>query len=408
MDVISVSREASQNQTQLVWKGEPDLGGWYTEEEVEAAETAIRNSMDWRRGFLPHQEITSFETEFAAFVGGRRALAINGAGTGLDMAMRCLDLSPDDEVISCALNFPGTHLAVLGQGARLTLCEPDPVTLNIDVADLERKITTNTRAILVTHMSGLAADCNAIATVAARHAHPVHGPIKIIYDVARACGATYDGHRLGAEGWINVFSFQRKKLMTTLGEGGMIVCSDDETSRKLDQLRSFGAGEGWGTNYKLTKVQAAVGRVQLRRLDSMNAARVRRARLRTKALSDLAPIVQLPTEREGYDHVYYLYCVVLPDGWTRQRRDHLIIEMLRKYNVECKVANGPTYWENRLIRRFTEGQRLPLAESIGSRVICLPLHPLMTDEDDEYITSAFRDCLKLEVARRGCDLEACY
>jgi perosamine synthetase len=375
-----------------VWPGEPDLGGWYTEEEIEAVTRSIRESMEWTVGLVPHDEIRSFEGEFGAYVGARYAIAINGAGTGLDMIMRSLNLERGDEIISCALNFPGTHLSVIGHGGHLILAEPDPITLNISPEDIERRLSSKTRAILVTHMNGLPADMQAIEDIANRNPHYRFGPLKVIVDAARACGASVHGRKVGSHGSATVFSFQRKKLMTTLGEGGMIVCDDPDMQSALDAMRSFGKGWTWGTNYKITKVQAAVGRVQLRRLDFMNAQRVERARERTKVLQGRTPC-QLPCEPNGYEHVYYLYCVVLPSEYDPHARAQIIQTMRERFAIECKVANGPTYKENCLIRQHTKGQVVPIADDIGGRVLCLPLHPLMTLEQNKYVSEAFLETL---------------
>jgi perosamine synthetase len=117
--------------SQPAFPAEPDHGSWFTEAEIAAAVAAIRESMDWRSVFPGRARIEAFEAAFAKYAGAKNAIAVNGAGTALDMAMRCLEFEMGDEVISCAINFPGTHLAVIGAGARLRLAEPDPLTLNI-------------------------------------------------------------------------------------------------------------------------------------------------------------------------------------------------------------------------------------------------------------------------------------
>lgn len=376
----------------LLWKGEPDLGGWYTEEECAAAEQAIRASMDWKAHYHP-QYRRRFEEAFAAYVGTAHAVATNSAGTGLDMAMACLDARPGDEVVSCATNFPGTHLAVIGRGLRLVLSEPHPRTLNLDPADVAARITPRTRAVLVTHMNGLAADVDVIEQAiheAARH----HGnPPKIICDAARACGAASPLGRVGKTGWMTVFSFQRRKLMTTLGEGGMITTDCADVAAKLRRLQSFGGGVDWGTNYKMTEVQAAVGLVQLGRLDAMNDARIATAHERTRRLKDIAALT-LPTAPTGYRHVYHLYSLLLHEQAEQQIRDRLVDRLAHEYRVGCVIANPPTYQSNQLIRRHTAGQGpFPTAERVGKRLFCPVLHPLMTAAENEYVADAIRECL---------------
>jgi len=375
-----------------VWKGEPALGGWYTEAEIDAAVAAIRDSMDWNTGFYAAREIEAFESAFAEYIGTDYAVALNGAGTGLDVALMCLDLEPGDEIISCAINFPGTHLAIIGQGARLVLCEPDPITLNIDPSDVIRRISSRTRAILVTHMNGLSANMDSLLAIAEQYPHPKYGPLKIIGDAARACGAKDHNSMVGKKGWMTVFSFQSKKLMTTLGEGGMIVTDDPIAAARTRRIRSFGAGEDWGTNYKMTKVQAAVGMVQLKRLPEMNARRITLAEARTAILSKEQNL-QLPIAPSGYQHVYYLYTITLPQDWAFERRDHLMLRLEKMYGIGCRVANPPTYTSNKLIQRHTEGQETSLADDIGGRIFSIVLHPLMTDDDNIYVTSSLLETM---------------
>jgi len=149
------------------WEGEPMLGGWYTEEEIEAVVRTIRESMDWTVGFgFFCEEIVEFERKFAEYCGAAEAISITSAGAGLDMAMMALDLEPGDEVICPAINFWAGHYAIIGQGGNLVLCEVDPRTFCADPADVENLITPRTRAIFVTHMNGLAADMDALLEVA--------------------------------------------------------------------------------------------------------------------------------------------------------------------------------------------------------------------------------------------------
>lgn len=372
---------------QTIWKGEPDIGGWYTEAELTAVMTAIQESMEWTVGFTARRERQMFGQAFADYVNTAYALPINGGGTGLDMAIMCLDVAPGDEIISCATNFVGTHLAIIGQGAQLVLCEPDPKTLNLDPEDVERRITSKTRAILATHMNGLSADMDALLEIAERHPHPKHGPLKVIGDAARSCGATYKETRVGKKGWLNVFSFQRKKLMTTLGEGGMVTTDDSEVADKIDKLHSFGGGESWGTNYKMSKIQAAVGLVQLARLDEMNQKRVALAKQRTELLQHI-PELTLPTAPPGYGHAYYVYTIMVAPSWAGEKRDRLIQILEQEYKIGCSIANAPTYTQNRLIQKHTQGQKMLLAEEIGARLFCPSLHPLMTEEENKYVIAA--------------------
>ena len=369
-------------------KGEPLLGGYYTEEEIEAAVSTIRASMDPSVGFgFDVEEIREFERAFADYCGTKHAIAINGAGTGLDMAMAALDLEPGDEVIVPAINFKAAALSVIGQGGRVVWCEVDERTFQADPEDVERRITPRTRAIFPVHMNGMSAPMDDLLDIAERHPHPKHGPLKVIGDAARALGGGYKDTRIGKKGWCTVFSFHTQKNMTTLGEGGAVTTDDDELARRLRAIRQFGGGWTWGTNYKMTKVQAAVGLVQLRRLDEMIENR-RRVALERHALLEGIPEITLPYEPPECRHTYYLYTCLVPEEWAGEKRDRLMSIMQEEYGVGCVVANPPQYEQTPFLRRMTPGQDLPRSNLLGRRMFCVSLHPLMTSEHNEYVCAA--------------------
>jgi len=384
------------------WPGEPLLGGWYTEEEIETATRAIRDSMDPAVGFgFICEEIEEFEAAFADYCGTACAVSINGAGTGLDMAMMCLDLEPGDEVIVPAINFRAAAMAVVGQGGQVVWCEADPRTLNVDPADVEKRITPRTRAIFPVHMNGLSAPMDDLLEIAERHPHPRHGPLKVIGDAARACGGGYKGTKIGKKGWMTVFSFHTQKLMTTLGEGGAITTDDPEVGQRLRGLRQFGTGtDGWGSNYKMTKVQAAVGLVQLRRLDEMIARRVALARRRTELLQSV-PELTLPHEPPEYEHTFYLYTLLVPREWAGAKRDRLVRILQEEYGVGCCLANRPVYATVPFLREHTAGQELPLSDELGGRLFCVALHPLMTEAENEYHVAALWDAVERVRSNHG-------
>jgi perosamine synthetase len=392
------------------WPAEPMLGAWYTEEEIETVVNTIRASMDPAVGFgFFCDEIVDFERQFAEYCGTEYAISITSAGAGLDMAVMALDLEPGDEVIVPAINFKAAFYAVAGQKGKIVLGEADPVTLCLDPADVEKKMSPRTRAILATHMNGISAPIDDYLEIAERHPHPEYGPPKVIGDAARALGAEYNGAKVGKKGWMTVFSFHTMKLMTTLGEGGAITTDDPAAIRRLRGLRQWGVDittedmavhlgkrktgdtlAGWGTNYKMTKVQAAVGSVQLRRLDEMLAARIRVAQRRTQMLKDI-PELTLPVEPPGYKHVYYLYNILVPPEWAGEKRDRLMAILKDDFGVDTVVANPPTYLTDAFVRRNTEGQSCPLSEELGARLLCPPIHGQMSDADNEYICAAIAE-----------------
>lgn len=389
----------ARGRPEVDWDGEPVLGSIWGEEEIRAAEQAIRASMDYTRGFAYIcPEIDGFEREVASYVGAASALSINGAGTGLDMAVRCLDLEPGDEVICPSINFRSAPMAILDRGGRWVPCEVSEETLQADPEDIERRITPRTRALLPVHMNGGPAEIDAYAEIAARHAHPRHGPLKVIYDGARSLGARYRGRPIGGDGWMTVWSFHTKKNITTLGEGGALTTNDGVLLDRLKRIRIFGGDSEWGSNYKLSKVQAAVGSVQLAKLDGFLAARRRLASRRDELLRGREEI-SLPKTVEGGDHTYYLYTLLVAADWAGEKRDRVLRILRERYQVRTVIANPPCHTTHAYLRRHTAQTRLPRSEAIGARLFCLPIHPAMSDADNEYLCAAL--CQTLDDVRKG-------
>ncbi|MGQ0773156.1 MAG: DegT/DnrJ/EryC1/StrS family aminotransferase [Pseudonocardiales bacterium] len=377
----------------VAWPGEPGTGGWYTDAEHAALARVLAEMPSWTSSYhRGHQD--AFEDAFAAYTGAAFAVCLNSGGAALDIAMACLDAEPGDEVISCALNFPGTHLAVLGAGLRLVLAEPDPATLNLDPTEVPRRITARTVAILVTHMNGQPADVPAITAAAAARAAELGIAVpRVVVDAARTIGGTTPAGPVGSGAWLTMFSFHRKKAMTTLGEGGMLTTDCAATAHRIRQIRSFGLGQVWGSSHRMTEFQAAVGLVQLGRLDAMNDRRIDLARGRTALLAD-TPGVQTPAEIVGYRHVYYLYNLLLDPATPPGERDRLQAVLRAEHGIGTVVANPPTYRVHPLIATDTAGQGpFPVAEDVAGRLLCTALHPLMTDEDNTAIARAVAESL---------------
>lgn len=383
----------------VLWYGEPNFGGWYTEAEINAVVNTIRESLDWTVGFWMHSKtIEEFENAFAKYCGAKYAISTNGAGTAIDMAMMCLDLKPGDEVISPAINFKAAHLAILKQGGKVVFCDIDPKTLNLDPKDVEKRITSRTRAIFPVHMNGLPAPYDELLDIAKRYPHSKYGPLKIIGDAARCCGGIYKGERIGSKGWMTIFSFHSQKLMTTLGEGGMITTNDDLLNKRLRNIKQFGGEDNWGSNYKMTKVQAAVGLVQLKRLDSMNRRRRKAAYRRFKLLSGVPELI-LPFEPTDSQHLYYVFSLLVLPEWAGKKRDRIISIMKEKFGIFCSVSNPPTYTRWPYIAKNCGTPKLQVSEEIGKRLFCPPLHPLLTEKQELYICAATLEAI--EIVKKG-------
>jgi perosamine synthetase len=383
----------SRGKPKTLWEGEPLLGSSYGEEEIEAAVAAMRDSMEVSRGFSGNT-IRDFEAAFAAYVGTKHAVAVNSAGPGLDMAMRYLKLQPGDEVIVPAVNFVAAPMAVIGAGGQVVWGEVNPRTFQLDPNDVEKRITPRTRAIFPVHMNGLASPMDDFLELARRYPHEKHGPLVVIGDAARACGGEYKGEKLGKKGFGTVFSFHTMKNMVTLGEGGMVTADDDDFAAYCRSTRFYGFDlEVWGSSHVMNKVQAAVGLVQLKKLDAFVAARRRLAHQRHELLRGV-PEITVPYEPPDCLHTFYLYTCLAPDAWAGEKRDKLMKMMEEEFGVRFLVANPPVYTYRKFLRDHTPGQSLPLSEQLGKRLFCVPIHPAMSDEDNEYIAAGLIECVE--------------
>ena len=388
-------KKALEHNLELSWQGETKLGSSYGEEEIEAAVAAMRDSMIPTRGFgADHPPIPEFEKAFAEYVGTKHAIALNSAGPGLDMMMHYLKLEPGDEVIVPALNFVAAPLAIYGAGGQIVWGEVDPRTLQLDPKDVESRISPRTRAILAVHMNGLSSPMDDLIEIANRHSEGREKPIVVIGDAARACGGSYKNTKIGKKGLATIFSFHTMKNMVTLGEGGMVTTDDDDVAAYCKATRFYGFGmDIWGTSDMMTKVQAAVGLVQLRKLDSFIASRRKLAQQRNEWLADV-PELTLPYEPEDCEHTYYLYTCLVPREWAGEKRDQLIKLLQEEYSVSCVIANPPVYKDRKMLREHTKGQTLPLTDELGERLFCLPIHPAMSEDDNAYICAALIECIQ--------------
>src|SRR5213594_292496 len=261
-------------------------------------------------------KVAEFEKAVAAYVGAKHGVATTSCTTGLHLALATSGIGSGDEVIVPSFTFIASANAILYTGATAVFCEIDPRTYNADPADVERRITKRTRAIMPVDQIGLSCDIGAINDVAQRHG------VEVVEDAAPAIGATYRGRRVGSNARQTIFSFHPRKVITT-GEGGMITTDDDALAQRARKLRAHAMSvsdldrhrsdrvileeyEELGFNYRMTDIQASIGLVQLRRLDEL--LRIRRAKA-DRYDQELAEIrgVEVPYVPPYATHTYQSY-----------------------------------------------------------------------------------------------------
>lgn len=367
------------------------------EEEALAAADVVRS------GWVTQGErVLAFEREFAAMVGVPHAVAVNNCTVGLELAYLAAGVGPGDEVVVPALTFVATANAAVRLGAVPVFADiTSDDDLCVDPADLAAKATLRTRAVVVVHYAGWAADVAAVrAALAARGL----GHVAVVEDCAHAPGASGRGalrhKRCGALGDVAAFSFFSNKNMTT-GEGGMVVTADEAVARTLRLARSHGMTTStWdrhrghafsydvtrvGTNARMDEIRAAVGRVQLGRLEGANARRAEVvATYRRELAADPVEGLSVPFSSGDYgDGAHHLFVVLLPRGADRGA----VMAAMRDAGIQTSIHYPPTH---RFSAYASRAARLPRTDDVASRILTLPLGPAMGRDEVCAVLAALR------------------
>jgi perosamine synthetase len=330
--------------------------------------------------------VARFEEQFAAFCGCRHAVATSNGTTALHLALVALGIGPGDEVVVPTLTFIATANAVTYTGARPVFVESERSTWNIDPERVAAAITPRTKAIVPVHLYGHPAKMDALLEMAHEHG------LFIVEDAAEAHGATYRGRPVGGMGDAGTFSFYGNKIVTT-GEGGMVVCDDDDLAERLRMLRDHGTTPGRryhhpvvGFNYRLTNLQAALGVAQMERLDEILAAKHRIASRYGAALEQV-PGITLPPEQPWAQNVYWLYSILVDEGEFGLSRDELM-GRLDAAGVETRPVFPPVHTQP----AYTGGS-YPVAEELAARGLSLPSAVGLRDDEIDRVVDV--------IARQG-------
>jgi perosamine synthetase len=355
-------------------------------------------------------KVKKFEEAFAAYCGANYGLAVTSATAGLQLAMIAAGVGPGDEVISTPLSWISTANAAAAQGASVVFADVDPRTMNLTAASIAEKITSRTKAILLVHLYGQCCDMDPILELARKHGIPV------VEDSAHAAGAEYKGRRAGSLGDISVFSFHQQKNMVTLGEGGMVTvnrldlyermlsfrslcCLTYDPKGKylpIDESKTPMGKRYWyldfdhvGFNFRMTDIQAAVGLVQLAKLDGFNARRIEIANLYCERLRGIRGLTT-PYVSPDVKHVFHIYCVLVEPTFRLSKEDFM---------WELYTGKRIKVWSHYMPIHLTTAYRqlghregeCPIAEALFHKYVSLPIHPRMTEESISYVTDSIRE-----------------
>jgi dTDP-4-amino-4,6-dideoxygalactose transaminase len=380
----------------------PDIG----EEEIAEVVDSLRSG--W---LTTGPRVKRFEEDFARYIGGVNAVAVNSATAGLHLALEAVGVKPGDEVITTTYTFTATAEVVRYLGADPVFVDIDPLTLNMDPNLVEAAITPRTRAIIPVHFAGLACDMDAILCIARKYG------LRVIEDAAHALPSRYRGSLVGTLGTdAAVFSFYATKAITT-GEGGMIVTADRATQERCAVMRLHGIDRdifgrytstrpAWfyqvmapGFKYNMTDLAASLGIVQLKKADRFHDIRSRMARLYDSALEDL-PLLLPPRGEVPGDHAWHLYVIRLTEKSALSRDE--LIEQLSERGIGTSVHFIPLhlhpYWQEQY--RLDPAQ-FPHATAAYRRAVSLPLYTKMSPAHQLRVTTALREVLSPASRRKA-------
>jgi dTDP-4-amino-4,6-dideoxygalactose transaminase len=361
---------------------------YFAEDEVEAAAAVLRSG---RVNYWTGDEGRLFEREFAEFTQCQHAVAVANGTVALELALRALGIGLGDEVITTSRTFIATASSVVAVGARPVFADVDGNSQNITTETIRAVLTPAARAIITVHLAGWPCDMDEILEIARQFG------LKVIEDCAQAHGATHQGRPVGSFGDVAAFSFCQDKNMTTAGEGGMVTTNSERLWQRMWSYKDHGKNyekafrqvhppgfrwlhESFGTNWRLSEVQSAVGRVALRKLPKWVAIRRRHAAVLTERMSRL-PGLRVPSPPAHVGHAYYkFYAFVVPEelaeGWDRDR----IAQTIAGQGVPCITGScSEIYLEEAFPPHWRPPRRLPVARELGESSLMFLVHPTLTE-----------------------------
>jgi dTDP-4-amino-4,6-dideoxygalactose transaminase len=384
--------------------------------EKEEIEAAVRVLESGRVNYWTGEEGKAFEADFAKFTGAPHAIAVANGTVALELALHALGIGPGDEVITTSRTFIASASAVVMRGAVPVFADVDPDSQNLTAETVRRAITPRTRAIIAVHLAGWPCDMDPIVELAREFG------LKVIEDCAQAQGALYKGRMVGTLGDAAAFSFCQDKIMTTGGEGGMLVMSDPDVWEKAWAFKDHGKSykavyhrehppgfrwlhESFGTNWRMTEMQAAIGRVLLRRLPQWIEARRRNAALLDRVFHFL-PGLRVPRPPSDVRHAYYKYYAfvdegALREGWSRDR----IIEEICRENVPCFSGSCSEVYREKAFASgvFQFQDSLPVARSLGESSLMFLVHPTLGEAQMQETGRVVGDVLRRAVRDEALD-----
>ena len=362
---------------------------YWDEQDIENVASVIRKGMFWATG----PEVKEFESTVARYIGVGYAIAVNSGTSALHTALLAHGIGEGDEVIVPSFTFIATANAPLFVEAKPVFAEIEDETYGLDPADVERKITPNTKAIMPIHYGGLPCHIEELKQIAQKH------NLILIEDAAESLGAMANGKKVGSFGDSSILSFCAPKIITT-GEGGMILTNSRDVYEKAKLVYNHGRAEAsdyfssteqmeyvsLGYNFRMSTMTAALGVAQMGKIGKIIDLRRENAKYLTERLSKITEI-ETPKEPTGYSHIYQMYTIRVNTGVRDSLKDYLV-----KHGIGARVYFDPVHLSLFYRRRFGyKGGELPITEKICGQVLTLPMFPALTEGEMDYIAQTVRE-----------------
>lgn len=362
----------------------------YAQDEIDAVSRVMSSG---EVNYWTGQEGRRFEEEYAAHCGVGHAVALMNGTVALELALHALGIGPGDEVITASRTFIASASCAVMRGARPVIADIDPVSQNITAETIASVLSPRTKAIVAVHLAGWPCDMDAILALARKHG------LKVIEDCAQAHGATWKGRPVGGFGDAAAFSFCQDKIITTGGEGGMLVTDDPTIWQKAWSFKDHGKGwgavysrahppgfrwlhESFGTNWRMTELQATIGRLQLAKLPEWKEVRQRNAEVLEQALTHV-PGLRLTPVPDHVGHARYRYYAFLEPERLRSEWNQLrVIEAVMAEGVPCFSGScSEIYREQAFVSAGWTQDPLPVARALSETSLCFLVHPTLAEAE---------------------------
>lgn len=376
---------------------------YFDEEQIEAVAAVLRSG---KVNYWTGEEGRQFEAEFGQYVGSKYAVCVANGTVALELALHALGIGPGDEVITTPRTFIASASSVVMRGARPVCVDVDGRSQNICADTIRPAITDRTKAIIAVHLAGWPCDMDPILELAGEHG------LAVIEDCAQAHGAIYKGRQVGSLSHIAAFSFCQDKILTTGGEGGMITTDDEQLWQRAWSYKDHGKSydavyrrdhapgfrwlhESFGTNWRMTEMQASLGRQVLRKLPEWVAMRRKHAAHLTEGLGGVSAL-RIPEPPASIEHSYYKYYVfVRPErlkrNWDRDR----IMSMINEAGVPCSSGScSEIYLERAFAPEMRPANCLPTAHELGKTSLMFLVHPTLTERHMQFTAETVARVMK--------------